>query len=59
MSVAHTKAAQDVIEVIEIVISLFQHGSVANGHIYLAIRVSNCAIPLRDREHTIKHTTIQ
>lgn len=38
-----TKAAENVVEVIEIIISLFQHCLVANGDVDLSVRVCHCA----------------
>lgn len=38
-----TKAAEDVVEVVEIVVAFLQHGLVAVGNVYLSVGVCHCA----------------
>lgn len=40
---AFTKAAEDVVEVIEIIVAFFQHCSVAIGGVDLSVGVCHCA----------------
>ncbi len=47
-----TKAAENVVEVIEIIIAFFQYCSVAIGDVDLPVGVSHCACAERERKKT-------
>lgn len=50
-----TKAAKDVVEVIEIIIPFFQHGFVPNSFIYLFVGLCYCAGAGRGQMKWNKH----